>query len=802
MRRRVTTTFLSCFFVFLGCFLALASSFPTVFADPMNNDQLQAVSEYPNWVASQCSNATGGSASIGGDIKSLAQQVLDNKSITYDGGLSGPTATQFTRISNGQKSQTDDGREVDVEPIVLVAILHLAQNHKVQLSALTDGSSHTAPTNPHGKGDAVDIDFLDGGGTNGSDATAMTIINSVAEVLPSGARFGMGNNPFGTKQISGKTFSSFADFPTHVHVDVLGVSQADDDKAVQSATGSTASNTGGGGVFILGDSITVRSSDAYQKALQAKGTPVTIDASSSRSLTSMGTDGNKLSGFDAITADKDKLASASTIVVALGTNGDSTDRNIDKAMDMIHAASPKAAVYWIDTISVGRSDNYNSTVIGPANKAIYGQASYKYPYKVIPWFNAVDASGDPRNPSKSETDPSHYTDNSDGLGVHPTPSGSSALANLVAETIGVAQPAATSCCASGGSGSAALSGNNRAQMAFNFFVTNGYTPNQAAGIVGNMMYESGVDPHKVQGGGESSTPIGEGWGIVQFTPPSTALTLAASLHVNGPIGELPTQLEIVLKELQGPEKAAGDDVKSTSTYQEAVLAFQGNDKVGGKYHGFERPADESGTVSARTGYAHDILKNYGGGGGAGGDAATCGDNSASSVNGYKNPLRDIKNLSPDRIDQGVDYEGSGPVYAIGNGKVVNVTNSGWTGIGSTPTFIVYKLDPDAGPAHDKYVYFAEGCAPKVQIGDKVTSDTVICTMLSGNNSVETGWADGSRIGDAMAHDVWAGHDSTAYYTAFGDNFNQLLVKLGAPSGTKQAGAQELGSLPSGWPKWK
>ena len=46
---------------------------------------------------------------------------------------------------------------------------------------------------------------------------------------------------------------------------------------------------------------------------------------------------------------------------------------------------------------------------------------------------------------------------------------------------------------------------------------------------------------------------------------------------------------------------------------------------------------------------------------------------------YGNPLRSIAGLSPERIDQGVDYHGYGPIYALGNGVILSVYNSGWPG---------------------------------------------------------------------------------------------------------------------------
>ena len=63
-----------------------------------------------------------------------------------------------------------------------------------------------------------------------------------------------------------------------------------------------------------------------------------------------------------------------------------------------------------------------------------------------------------------------------------------------------------------------------------------------------------------------------------------------------------------------------------------------------------------------------------------------------SPGSYANPLRAINALTPERIDQGVDYSGYGPIYAIGNGVVLSAVNSGWPG----GTFIAYRLS--GGPA--------------------------------------------------------------------------------------------------------
>jgi hypothetical protein len=67
---------------------------------------------------------------------------------------------------------------------------------------------------------------------------------------------------------------------------------------------------------------------------------------------------------------------------------------------------------------------------------------------------------------------------------------------------------------------------------------------------------------------------------------------------------------------------------------------------------------------------------------------------------------------------------------------------------------------------------------------------------------EQGWAADKSTTWAAAHVEWNGHDSSNFYTAYGENFSDLLVKLGAKPGTKKPGAQKIGSLPAGWPQWK
>lgn len=165
---------------------------------------------------------------------------------------------------------------------------------------------------------------------------------------------------------------------------------------------------------------------------------------------------------------------------------------------------------------------------------------------------------------------------------------------------------------------------------------------------------------------------------------------------------------------------------------------------------------------------------------------------AASSSGYVNPLKGVSHLQPARIDMGVDYSGFGPIYALGDGTVANLTNSGWP---SPSTFISYKLS--SGPAQGKYVYVAENCINiKVHVGQTIHAGDTLCDLVDAFPDLEIGWAQPPGLGDTIA--VHNGGYVEGKATAAGENFNQLLVSLGAPSGTQQP---QMGSLPPGWPTW-
>lgn len=135
-----------------------------------------------------------------------------------------------------------------------------------------------------------------------------------------------------------------------------------------------------------------------------------------------------------------------------------------------------------------------------------------------------------------------------------------------------------------------------------------------------------------------------------------------------------------------------------------------------------------------------------------------------SLINYQNPVRDAS-VSFGRIDQGVDYSGTGPIRAIGSGTIVGVYNSGWPG----GTFIDEHLNTGG------YWYVAEDVTPNVNVGDRVKAGDVIGELSGGT---EMGWAaPGSALaGESLAHY----HGNYAFPTPEGTQANTLLTRLGAP----------------------
>ena len=361
-----------------------------------------------------------------------------------------------------------------------------------------------------------------------------------------------------------------------------------------------------------------------------------------------------------------------------------------------------------------------------------------------------------------------------------------------------------------------LVGSDDAERVFNYLVGKGLPPFQAAGIMGNMQAESGIQPQRLQGTPSGTVTLAEdvprgqvakAYGLVQWDPAHKMIdpTKAAGKDPN----DLGVQLEFLWEQLTtGSESGAGKLLMATTTVDEAAEVF---------LRKYERPKYPDATVDFRKSAARQMLAQYGGGSPSGATSLNVSgcpaSDTGSGPSGYQNPFRDINNLTPARIDQGVDYNGTGPVYAIGRATVIDVTlNSGWPGDGngSGGTWISYQLSD--GPAKGKFVFFAEDCVGPpgdtgnlpIAVGQNIDSSTIICHMYNGQTAIEIGWAEPGHTQRALAHPYYSCNGMS---TMLGQNFSDLLKSLGSTPGVIQTSCPGSPAtpasqpLPPGWPTW-
>jgi murein DD-endopeptidase MepM/ murein hydrolase activator NlpD len=160
---------------------------------------------------------------------------------------------------------------------------------------------------------------------------------------------------------------------------------------------------------------------------------------------------------------------------------------------------------------------------------------------------------------------------------------------------------------------------------------------------------------------------------------------------------------------------------------------------------------------------------------------------------FKNPIG--SGLTPERVDMGVDFGGSGPLYALGHGQITQVYGlgggSGWPGGG----WIGLKLDDG------REMYYAEDISPVVHAGQTVQAGQLIGHATGGSSGIELGWASGSGTGTEAAalgqNKLGLSHgDPGAYPTAMGVDMANLIHSLGGPLGIIKGAIQ--GTLPKNW----
>ena len=161
---------------------------------------------------------------------------------------------------------------------------------------------------------------------------------------------------------------------------------------------------------------------------------------------------------------------------------------------------------------------------------------------------------------------------------------------------------------------------------------------------------------------------------------------------------------------------------------------------------------------------------------------------------YVNPFRQSTSISPSRIDQGVDYSGTGPIEAIGAGTVTLATadDPGWgpySCSGGHAGAVVYRLS--GGPDRGKYIYLTEGIAPNVSAGQTIAAGQAIANFTG---CIEIGWGSGSGdqpMAQVLGQACGSG-DPGCVSTQCGSSMSQLIASVHGPAGIAQGPIQGSG----------
>jgi len=129
--------------------------------------------------------------------------------------------------------------------------------------------------------------------------------------------------------------------------------------------------------------------------------------------------------------------------------------------------------------------------------------------------------------------------------------------------------------------------------AMDYFIGQGWTAAQAAGIVANLQAESALRPDAVGDGGQA-------YGMGQWHPDRQAnFHTFIGRAIRGSTAD--QQLQFVQHELGGTEARAGQRLRDTDSAFDAGASMSRN---------YERPADRDGEAAARGHRAQQIFSNY------------------------------------------------------------------------------------------------------------------------------------------------------------------------------------------------
>ncbi len=461
-----------------------------------------------------------------------------------------------------------------------------------------------------------------------------------------------------------------------------------------------------GNLFILGDSIGEGLKGNLGPALGTKW-QVSADTLVGRNLGS---------GIAIAQSAPDNLKSAQSVLVVLGTNPDSK-LNVEGINEMVNAlksANPTAHVYWLKLNVTKPALVANSTAFNGFLSSSQG---------ITPIDNSAILAGDGVHPSDYNTLAKSIASSITGSSV--STDGGESVSNT-----GNCGP----CTTGGSTGIVPIDGENPKRM-FEYLVGNGLTPEQAAGVTGNAMAESGtsIDPGAANGSNYR--------GIFQWDTKSRWPRLVAwAKEKNKDPALFEVQLEYAW--IEAGERGNTTGLKEQSSVELATW-FWGRffeiAIIGGNTS--KTPLTNVQSLDSRTKYALSVFDKYSGSISTGSSPSTSsctgtGAGGIATVNGFTFPLKTTKGVISSGNETGAkwcfqsqtnchhDYNAADimvpagtVVIAAKEGEVVKASNVASI-CGSS-----VQIKDSTGQIY-YYTHMANGSVP-VTKGQKVSAGTVI-----------------------------------------------------------------------------
>ena len=302
----------------------------------------------------------------------------------------------------------------------------------------------------------------------------------------------------------------------------------------------------------------------------------------------------------------------------------------------------------------------------------------------------------------------------------------------------------------------------------------------AAGIVGNLMQESGLNPTE------------PGYGLAQWNagwwPLASAWISAHGQNPNTAGGQLMYIAANVTQDVDGELFYSGlrADLAHATSAQEAAIVWMNDYEQcsgAGPRGSLSFTPESLCEAEQRESYAAQALQAAGGAQGGGGTLLTSLTTNGAcnavfpltgSIKGYTNPFEKATGIVWERTDQGVDaaMTPGSPLLSFAPSKVIMIVPDFYAG---QPAIVA---EVTAGPLAGKWWYFSEQLEPTVSPGQTVKAGQVIATYAPAGTGIEIGWWEPNG-GYPLGH---PGYEEGLATNAGGD-FRYLLQALGANPGT-------------------